>query len=102
VLPSKVAGIAELIWNPIRSDSSVKDKSPPPRNTLCEPEVLRRTRPPPVFCWYWVDFGAARKLAQGGRLGKVPATVAAIFDGVRWIEEIMAEIDRRHPMKPAQ
>jgi hypothetical protein len=38
---------------------------------------------------------AARKLAQydGGK--RVPATVAAISDGVRWAEEIMAEIDRR-------
>lgn len=45
---------------------------------------------------------AARKLAQydGGK--RVPATVAAIADAVRWAEEILAEIDRRHPMKPAQ
>jgi hypothetical protein len=44
---------------------------------------------------------AARKLAQydGGK--RVPATVAAIADAVRWAEEIMTEIDRRHPMKPA-
>ena len=40
---------------------------------------------------------AARKLAQydGGK--RVPATVAAISDAVRWAEEIMEEIDRRHP-----
>jgi hypothetical protein len=45
---------------------------------------------------------AARKLAQyeGGR--RVPATVAAISDAVRWAERIMEEIDRRHPVKPAQ
>jgi hypothetical protein len=43
---------------------------------------------------------AARKLAQydGGK--RVPATVAAISDAVRWAEEIMGEIDRRHPVKP--
>jgi hypothetical protein len=40
----------------------------------------------------------ARKLAQydGGR--RVPATVAAISDAVRWAEEIMREIDRRWPV----
>jgi hypothetical protein len=40
---------------------------------------------------------AARKLAQweGGK--RVPATVAAIPDAVRWAEQIMAEIDRRWP-----
>jgi len=42
---------------------------------------------------------AARKLAQydGGK--RVPATVAAISDAVRWAEEIMKEIDARWPMK---
>lgn len=42
---------------------------------------------------------AARKLAQydGGK--RVPATVAAIADGVRWAQEILAEIDRRWPSK---
>jgi hypothetical protein len=41
---------------------------------------------------------AARKLAQydGGK--RVPATVAAISDAVRWAEEIMGEIDRRWPI----
>ena len=44
---------------------------------------------------------AARKLAQydGGK--RVPATVAAISDAVRWAEQIMDEIDRRHPAKDA-
>jgi hypothetical protein len=39
---------------------------------------------------------AARKLAQydGGK--RVPATVAAISDAVRWAEEIMREIDRKY------
>jgi hypothetical protein len=43
---------------------------------------------------------AARKLAQydGGK--RVPATVAAISDAIRWAE-IMEEIDRRHPAKRA-
>jgi hypothetical protein len=42
---------------------------------------------------------AARKLAQfdGGR--KVPATVSAITDAVRWAEEILKAIDERWPAK---
>jgi hypothetical protein len=42
---------------------------------------------------------AARKLAQyeGGK--RVPATVSAIADSIRWAEEIMAEIDRRWASK---
>lgn len=38
---------------------------------------------------------AARKLAQydGGR--RVPATVSAISDAVRWAEEIMRTIDEK-------
>jgi hypothetical protein len=44
---------------------------------------------------------AARKLAQYDSGARVPATVAAIADGVRWAERIMEEIDRRHPSKPA-
>jgi uncharacterized membrane-anchored protein len=38
---------------------------------------------------------AARKLAQydGGK--RVPATVAAIADAIRWAEEIMRSIDER-------
>ncbi len=42
---------------------------------------------------------AARKLAQYDSGARVPATVAAIADGVRWAERIMEEIDRRHPTK---
>jgi hypothetical protein len=42
---------------------------------------------------------AARRLAQydGGK--RVPATVAAISDAVRWAEEIMREIDERWPLR---
>ena len=42
---------------------------------------------------------AARKLAQydGGK--RVPATVSAIADSVRWAEEIMRAIDERWPSK---
>jgi hypothetical protein len=42
---------------------------------------------------------AARKLAQydGGK--RVPATVAAISDAIRWAEELMCEIDRRWPSR---
>jgi hypothetical protein len=44
---------------------------------------------------------AARKLAQydGGK--RVPATVAAISDAVRWAEEILQEIDQRWPNSPS-
>jgi hypothetical protein len=40
---------------------------------------------------------AARKLAQfdGGK--RVPATVSAIADALRWAEEIMKAIDERWP-----
>jgi hypothetical protein len=40
---------------------------------------------------------AARKLAQfdGGK--RVPATMSAIADAVRWAEEIMKAIDERWP-----
>ena len=43
---------------------------------------------------------AARKLAQydGGK--RVPATMSAIADAVRWAEEIMKEIDSRWPGTP--
>jgi hypothetical protein len=45
---------------------------------------------------------AARKLAQyeGGR--RVPATVSAIADGIRWAEEIMKEIDRKWPTRKSE
>lgn len=42
---------------------------------------------------------AARKLAQYDSAARVPATVAAIADAIRWAERIMEEIDRRHPLK---
>jgi hypothetical protein len=40
---------------------------------------------------------AARKLSQydGGK--RVPATLSAIADAIRWAEEILREIDRRWP-----
>jgi hypothetical protein len=42
---------------------------------------------------------AAREPAQydGGK--RVPATVSAIADAIRWAEEIMDEIDRRWTVK---
>ena len=42
---------------------------------------------------------AARKLANydGGK--RVPATICAIEDAIRWAEEIMKEIDKRWPTK---
>ena len=41
---------------------------------------------------------AARKLAayDGGK--RVPATMSAIADAIRWAEEILREIDRRWPV----
>jgi hypothetical protein len=42
---------------------------------------------------------AARKLAQFEGGARVPATICAIADSIRWAEEIMAEIDRRWPTK---
>jgi hypothetical protein len=42
---------------------------------------------------------ASRKLAQYEGARKVPATVSAIADAIRWVEEILAEIDRRWPVK---
>jgi hypothetical protein len=45
---------------------------------------------------------AARKLAQYESGKRLPATISDIADAVRWAEEIIAEIDRRWPMKPAQ
>ena len=44
---------------------------------------------------------AARKLATYGGGKRVPATVAAISDAVRWAEEIMREIDERFPVRDA-
>jgi len=40
---------------------------------------------------------AARKLAQFDGWKKVPATMSAIADAVRWAEEIMKAIDERWP-----
>jgi hypothetical protein len=40
---------------------------------------------------------AARKLAQYDAGKRVPVTICAIVDAVRWAEEILKEIDRRWP-----
>ena len=40
---------------------------------------------------------AARKLAQFSGRKRVPATMSAIADTVRWAEEIMKAIDERWP-----
>jgi hypothetical protein len=42
---------------------------------------------------------AARKLSQYDGGVRVPATVAAISDAIRWAEHLLAEIDRRWPSK---
>lgn len=43
---------------------------------------------------------AARKLVQYDSGARVPATVSAIADSIRWAERIMEEIDRRRPAMP--
>jgi hypothetical protein len=43
---------------------------------------------------------AARKLAQYDSGTRVPATISAIADAIRWAEQIMAEIDRRWDAQP--
>lgn len=40
---------------------------------------------------------AARKLAQYEPGKRVPGTICANADSIRWAEEIMLEIDRRYP-----
>jgi len=42
---------------------------------------------------------AARKLPQYEGGTRVPATICAIADAVRWAEEIMTEIDERWPTR---
>lgn len=42
---------------------------------------------------------AARKLAQYDGVKRVPATISAIADAVRWAEQIMHAIDERWPTK---
>jgi hypothetical protein len=45
---------------------------------------------------------AARKLSQFDGNKRVPATVSAIADAIRWAEEILREIDRRWPVNGAR
>jgi len=45
---------------------------------------------------------SAPKLAQYEPGKRVPATICAVADSIRWAEEIMEEIDRRHPANPIQ
>jgi hypothetical protein len=40
---------------------------------------------------------AARKLAQFDGGAKVPATICAISDAIKWAEEIMKRIDEKWP-----
>ena len=42
---------------------------------------------------------AARKLAQFEGGARVPATIMAIADAVRWAEQILHVIDERWPVK---
>jgi len=42
---------------------------------------------------------AARKLAQYDPPARVPATICAIEDAIRWAEQLLKEIDRRWPTK---
>jgi len=43
---------------------------------------------------------AARKLSIYEGSPRVPATLAAVQDAIRWAEELMAAIDRRWPTEP--
>jgi hypothetical protein len=43
---------------------------------------------------------AARKLSQYEGRPRVPATISAIADAIRWAEEIMKEIDERFSSTP--
>ncbi len=45
---------------------------------------------------------AARKRSSFDRGKRVPATVAAITDAVRWAEAILKEIDERWPQATGQ
>lgn len=45
---------------------------------------------------------AARKLSQFDGNKRVPATISAIADAIRWAEEIMEEIDRRWQVREGQ
>ena len=45
---------------------------------------------------------AARKLASYDPGKRVPATICAIADAVRWAEEILQEIDRRWPRRSSR
>ena len=42
---------------------------------------------------------AARKLSQYEGAARVPATITAITDAIRWAERLMEEIDRRWPTR---
>lgn len=42
---------------------------------------------------------AARKLSQIDGGARVPATICAISDAIRWAEQILATIDERWPVK---
>jgi hypothetical protein len=42
---------------------------------------------------------AARKLAQYEPGARVPATICAIADSIRWAEEILRRIDERWPTR---
>ena len=42
---------------------------------------------------------AAQKLANYDPVRRVPTTICAISDAVRWAEEIMKEIDNRWPAR---
>ena len=49
-----------------------------------------------------VSILAARKLAQYDSGARVPVTVSAIVDSIRWAEQYMEEIDRRWPLTGKQ
>ena len=45
---------------------------------------------------------AARKLSQQEHVRNVPVTICAIADAVAWAERILAEIDRKWPVRDGE
>jgi len=62
-------------------------------NTMCRHATMDEGRKRVIAIM--ASILAARKLAQFDSSARVPATISAIVDAVRWAERIFEEIDRR-------
>src|SRR5207253_9421102 len=62
----------------------------------------RRSKAGSAYLLIAASILAARKLAQNDGGARVPATISAIGDAIRWAEQIMSEIDRRWPVTSSQ